>query len=502
MLHFIRLLLLIAIPAIAFPDPSELFLPLPEVPTAEKMLSYDEILNLIEIIEDDELGNRCTPEQIEKVAYFLSLLARNGASQSDPVSQDLLDQDIHELLSEIGAFQFSSNPYSGTYSIVPAVSNGPADVLLCKSWVSRQSHNVKKFVKKHKTAIIIGGAIIVAVGATIFVVAALSAGTTAATAASIAEAGTAIGGIAGSSSKDRPSPHSAPVPLSMSPDPTLEFVETPVPESQTLAQLIEEKTAPAIEALSQEAMLAPYQSGSSTDWSFAEKARDVGSVVAHEILDGIATLGSAAPQLLEEIGQIGEKFIPDSMGGLTNFNGASVYPIANYNDTVYDLHEKIDDIFSTNLADHYTPEAEGYRPEFTIGVIPPPVGIRRILSVEEFKKAEKVLYPYSKQYVSEMQAKSLIEQFEIPTFSRPNGIPDNFRVRISDGGAGILYIHPEHTHTSIRVMPGKPHSPFSYQQKPYVVQMRNGRFLDKFGDEVPSRSPEAHIPLEEFLYKD
>jgi hypothetical protein len=88
----------------------------------------------------------------------------------------------------------------------------------------------------------------------------------------------------------------------------------------------------------------------------------------------------------------------------------------------------------------------------------------------------------------------------VRTFPRPFGIPENFRVKLSDGGAGMLYVHPQHTHTSIRVMPGKPHSPNPSQQKPYVIHMKDGKTLNKFGQVVTNNSPEAHIPLEEFIY--
>lgn len=50
-------------------------------------------------------------------------------------------------------------------------------------------------------------------------------------------------------------------------------------------------------------------------------------------------------------------------------------------------------------------------------------------------------------------------------------------------------------------MPGKPHSPFPYQRNPYVTQMINGETIDKFGNIVSSKSPEAHIPLEEYIYR-
>ncbi|MDE3046686.1 MAG: hypothetical protein KGJ02_08635 [Verrucomicrobiota bacterium] len=64
------------------------------------------------------------------------------------------------------------------------------------------------------------------------------------------------------------------------------------------------------------------------------------------------------------------------------------------------------------------------------------------------------------------------------------------------------YVHPTNTHLSVRVMPGKPHSPHPHQQKPYVIQMKSGQAVDKHGNLVPKESPEAHIPLDEFIYRD
>jgi hypothetical protein len=80
------------------------------------------------------------------------------------------------------------------------------------------------------------------------------------------------------------------------------------------------------------------------------------------------------------------------------------------------------------------------------------------------------------------------------------GIPENFRVKITNDGAGIKYVHPSNEQTYIRVMPGKPHSRNPAQQKPYVTWMKNGETLDKNGNVVNKRSLEAHIPIEEFKY--
>jgi hypothetical protein len=63
----------------------------------------------------------------------------------------------------------------------------------------------------------------------------------------------------------------------------------------------------------------------------------------------------------------------------------------------------------------------------------------------------------------------------------------------------MVYVHPTKAGNSIRVMPGKPHSKWASQRKPYVIREVNGRVLDKYGEKLSTREyPEAHIPLEEF----
>jgi hypothetical protein len=122
-------------------------------------------------------------------------------------------------------------------------------------------------------------------------------------------------------------------------------------------------------------------------------------------------------------------------------------------------------------------------------------------SFEKFKKAEEFLKPYQGKYLPESEIRELIQQTGVKTFPRPAGIPENFRVKASKNGAGMLYVHPEHEHTSIRVMSGKLHSPNPCQRKPYVIHMRDGKYLDVYGKIVKGESSEAHIPLENFIYR-
>jgi tetratricopeptide (TPR) repeat protein len=121
-------------------------------------------------------------------------------------------------------------------------------------------------------------------------------------------------------------------------------------------------------------------------------------------------------------------------------------------------------------------------------------------SINLFEEARKKLKPHQGKYMPEMIVRELIHETGLPTFPRPKGIPENYRVKLSDRGSGMKYVHPKDESTYVRIMPGKPHSPYPYQRSPYVVQMKNGKTLDKFGNVVLHDSHEAHIPISEFVY--
>ena len=118
------------------------------------------------------------------------------------------------------------------------------------------------------------------------------------------------------------------------------------------------------------------------------------------------------------------------------------------------------------------------------------------------KRVQDFLKPHTKQFLPEVQVRELIHQAGMKTFPRPAGIPENFRVRITEKGGGVEYAHPDHTHITVRVMPGKPHSPMPHQQQPYVIQKMNGKAVDKHGNYLSLDAPEAHIPIEEFVFKE
>ena len=86
---------------------------------------------------------------------------------------------------------------------------------------------------------------------------------------------------------------------------------------------------------------------------------------------------------------------------------------------------------------------------------------------------------------------------------RPKGIPADYRIKIANNGAGLVYYHPTNDHIQVRVMVGKPHSPFPIQRKPYVKQSYHGKYYDEYGVlHSNGRIDEVHIPYEKFIYRE
>jgi hypothetical protein len=69
------------------------------------------------------------------------------------------------------------------------------------------------------------------------------------------------------------------------------------------------------------------------------------------------------------------------------------------------------------------------------------------------------------------------------------------------GGGHTTCTHPKSSEYKGK-MPGKPLSSNPCQQKPYVIQKTDKGALDKAGNHVSTAAPEAHIPIEEFIYKE
>jgi len=114
--------------------------------------SYDDICQLLEQIENDELEDRCSDADLEKINHFLVSLAKEGVNLENTEEVHALDHAISSLfLKKDQRFQIAYHWMT---------VNEDCELEFCKSWVSKQWKQTKKFVKHHKKEIIIGAAVV------------------------------------------------------------------------------------------------------------------------------------------------------------------------------------------------------------------------------------------------------------------------------------------------------------------------------------------------------
>ena len=153
-------------------------------------LLYDAVLTLLEELENNDLDNVCSKEDRSKINHFLAFLSKQGilpdATEAEKAD---LEQDIQELLNPSeNSIVFDNSYYRiDNYQILPHILYGQEkDFRLCKSWLKKQCKHTAKFIKKHKTAIIVGAVIVVATAAIIVTAVSISSAATAAAVTSVA----------------------------------------------------------------------------------------------------------------------------------------------------------------------------------------------------------------------------------------------------------------------------------------------------------------------------
>lgn len=136
-------------------------------------------------------------------------------------------------------------------------------------------------------------------------------------------------------------------------------------------------------------------------------------------------------------------------------------------------------------------------PEYEIGVLK-----AKFKGVEKYKQDKKYIQQVcGKKTYPEHEIRNTLKRmgYEIP--KKPDCIPSHFETRYADK-IGICYHDPANpNHEYIRLMPGSSYNPYSIQQKPYVMHMRNGAALDIEGNPVSPKNPAAHIPVESYVYR-
>ena len=122
-------------------------------------------------------------------------------------------------------------------------------------------------------------------------------------------------------------------------------------------------------------------------------------------------------------------------------------------------------------------------------------------AIQKFKTDEAFLKTFKGKSLDEITVRRILHQAGRPTFKRPEGLPQTFKVHFTDKGCGMMYCDPKNPDFhNIRIMPGKPHSPNPAQQGTYVKYVRDGQYRDKHNNIVSKDAPEAHIPLDDFVF--
>jgi hypothetical protein len=334
-------------------------------------LSYDNITSFIETVEYGDPSQFFDKTQTYEILNFVTFLARNGISSWDTAAQEELERDIEWLFSDQDEEKthpwWSLSAWTGKeFSIVPAVfqSNETVQIIQCENWLSKKWDKTKKFVKKHKKPIIIATAVIVV--ATVVIVATGGAG-----AAPLAGAAAAAGAAGSNSPGDDDHPHinkpgdvrvqddAPPQEIHQKDPPPNDYPMNRLNTNQSLPtypqmETMENRDAGALsetiqyhseiikETLLEELPGEAFNVASVDEPTFwenaANKTKEVTSWLAHDALKDTA----------ECIG------VP--------------------NETAHEYHEKIDEIFGTDHASQYTPEALEKEPKIVKGVLPPPGG--------------------------------------------------------------------------------------------------------------------------------
>ncbi len=317
---FTHLLFFLALPAMLLPSGVVFINETPshsKISVCEQLLTYDDLLLLIEDIETGQLEKRCDIKDLEEINALLTRFAEGGILPG----QEDLQNDIDQLLNlDLDPYRQISTMSKEGCLILPAISYGQAEMVLCKSWTGKQWNHTKKFVKKHKKAILIGAAI--AVAATVVVCAVIAY-------SSAAAAAGAIGAVAAAVEHD--SPKIERQPLSTVCDP---LIEDQVEASLSDAQALDEAPGSTIK----------------------ENAVELASQTVHIALSG---LGAVADLMViqDDIFLAIANRLPEEMPGredlLERIKAHRARQLEVIKNTLVEGHKTIDEAFGTGLSDEY-----------------------------------------------------------------------------------------------------------------------------------------------------
>ena len=256
------------------------------------LVSYDDLLRLFEEIESGKAEKKYREKDIKRINDYLAYLAGEGKlPNSDALA---LREDIEDLLYGDDDFEcaFTVGDEEG-YSIISAVYHDQANIILCKSKLSKKWEKTKRFIKKHKKEIIIGAVIVVATAAIIIAVIAVpSAGVAAAAGAA---------GAAASSRSNQPQSNKSGQKQEESSFSSgsidVDFTQAPIFE----AELDYQKASFKDKLVAEEFFQNSNFSGQYEELSWEETGRVLGPLFAHESVNEFQSRLPIDPQLAREI---------------------------------------------------------------------------------------------------------------------------------------------------------------------------------------------------------
>jgi hypothetical protein len=291
------------------------------------MLSFDDLVELLESIEEGELDDLYSEDDLTALNYYLVFLATKGKNSSYDVENAILEQDIQELLRP---------EENDQYQI--AVFNGYTDIYLCKNIFAKSWSKTKRFVKKHKKAILIGVAVVgIAIGVYALVVPSLATA---------------------SESTDKKASDKSEEPL-----------VTSLPSVQ-VENIIEYQINEFKEEIEKERIFNPSDiSDPDSELTALEKLKNLGSNVAHDTFEAIGEPLEDISRSLNQVIDLHNSVFSDCK--IKSFSSDEISLITSHQKMMKKGHQIIDKIFSTNGAPRYNPEERVSNPSRTVyGVIP------------------------------------------------------------------------------------------------------------------------------------
>jgi hypothetical protein len=338
---------------VPLPTPPALYLEIShQIPQAWHSfdLSYEGMLAIVSRLEKlEEIAETISEDEFKRLRSIVIYLVQLGSLNATASQLDLLDYDISQLFVDDDEF-LDDDDLEAAAAYNPNFPND-AYILPCKSLrkrvkqvgkaLKKAAKKVVKFVKEHRKEFITAGVAVAGVGAAYYL---------------LADHGEHIEEPQGPGRLSEPERRA----------------ETPTKE---LPPVKEESTT------QETPVLQPKPAESFSEWKFKDEIKEMGALVAHHIWNGVAELGSIIPMLeqdLLDLGKLATRLGPSVTPNDQLLEGPLFHAEqdfkAQYNQKVAEIHQKIDDWFSTDQGHLFDEEYKRRKKERVTAIgLPPPL---------------------------------------------------------------------------------------------------------------------------------